>query len=326
MGNPESRACLYVETSVWNTIKYPGGEKLIGALAKSFHLVYSDEVVHEIAATSEAGLRNRLLDALTRFGALRLIVEGDEANPNVVGRADNPRCIGTRCQGSVPGFIALMQKFYGARSSESFAEIAETMQADIERVWGGLTSEGQAKARDVLAELKTWSEKLTAAHSAGAGFNGRTMLQQVVGVKLSQIAEQKIRPPGIIDQLWQLLQPKLDQLTGGKVTKEQFFGTEGHPEVRGTTANATTFDRCLSMYVHLNFIGFAADKQLTDEDRIMGSVRDAYHVARATYCQGLITNDLRLHRKAVAIYEHLGRGIAILSSVDDDGFSLSQTW
>jgi hypothetical protein len=69
----------------------------------------------------------------------------------------------------------------------------------------------------------------------------------------------------------------MDEASGGKVGMEQFFGMNGYPEVSGEST-PTDFDRCMSMYVHLNFIGFSADKQLTDEARILASVRDAQHV------------------------------------------------
>lgn len=104
--------------------------------------------------------------------------------------------------------------------------------------------------------------------------------------------------PTPIDEIWELIKPAM-----GNADKDQFFGFKENPatpEIPHTQHGAIG-----GAHTILNLIGFSPDKGLANRDKIRNIMSDSHHVGMASYCQGLLSSDLRLCNKANAIYQHI---------------------
>jgi hypothetical protein len=101
-----------------------------------------------------------------------------------------------------------------------------------------------------------------------------------------------------IDSIWEHMKEKV-----GNVTKDQFFGFEPVPGVEIEQSRIGSVGGC---HLILNMVGFHPDKGLPKREKIKNIMSDGQHVGHASLCDGFLTSDHRLYKKAKAIFEYRG--------------------
>ena len=320
MAETDIRPFVYVETSVWNAAVEPVGRDLLRALGEKFQIAYGFEVVYEIKETKDAAKREAILDAIVDSRAMHIQVEGSGQEHRAVATLLDPRSIGPRPPNPAMALERMLQKFMGGQRQVDFPTVFADVKQEVISAVNAVSPTLVPGVSSLAIQLDEMSDRLTREHGPGIEFNSRSNLQKALGINPCHIAPSVVRPPMVIDQLWRILQPALERHAPGMVTIDWLLGRSG------AQPTASIHDQCVSMYTMLNSIGFATDHGLTKDHRILSSVRDAQHVACATFCDALITRDVRLQRKAFAIYEYLGRCVAFLAVTEGSKWSLQERW
>ena len=118
----------------------------------------------------------------------------------------------------------------------------------------------------------------------------------MAGIDMSNLDEAK---DAIIDQIWEKINGKAPG-----VSKEQFFGIIPIPGADQYEVYPL-FLKIVGCYTALNFLGYWPDKKMSKISKIYGINSDASHVGHAAFCSALLSEDLRLCKKASAIYQFL---------------------
>ncbi|MBL4857119.1 MAG: hypothetical protein JKX89_09440 [Idiomarina sp.] len=123
-------------------------------------------------------------------------------------------------------------------------------------------------------------------------------------LKLSPKSLNNIKPPNVVEQVWQVIS-RDENIAQSGVTINQFFGVDNpspiHPERESFLS-----EQVASIYVHLNLVGYYPDKGLNQTREFASSFSDMQHVSLATHCNYLLSSDERLMKKASAAYEYTG--------------------
>ena len=93
------------------------------------------------------------------------------------------------------------------------------------------------------------------------------------------------------------------------IAKDQLFGKEKLPFLDDTTKmdNQTILAGITQCHSILNYLGYWPDEKLTRPSKIFGINSDASHIVHGFFCQGILSADDRLCKKARAIYEYYGK-------------------
>jgi hypothetical protein len=122
------------------------------------------------------------------------------------------------------------------------------------------------------------------------------MRKKISGKRLSEL---KPENGPIIEQIWELVKGMF-----GTLSKDQLFGYEPFQyEKQEKKPFLLAVSKCYEM---LNFLGYWPDEKLSSCSKMYGINSDASHVAHAGYCQMIVSADMRLCKKAQAIYEYFG--------------------
>lgn len=99
-----------------------------------------------------------------------------------------------------------------------------------------------------------------------------------------------------IETIWEHMKDKCHG-----VTRDQFFGFEAIPGITENYPQSTSISAC---HLILNMVGFNPDKGLAKKDKIQNIISDGQHLGLASLCDSFITTDMRLHKKAEAIFKY----------------------
>ncbi len=99
------------------------------------------------------------------------------------------------------------------------------------------------------------------------------------------------------------------------ITAEQFYGFDCMYKENFGYEKWPIFLGVATCYNLLNAIGFRPDKGLADSSRVPANISDAYHVAYAALCHGLVSADTKMCEKAMAIFKYrkIGCGVVNIS-------------
>ena len=102
-----------------------------------------------------------------------------------------------------------------------------------------------------------------------------------------------------IEEIWKIIEPNMDGVPLG-----QFFGFDPHPATIQSGLPHTQDSSLGSAHIILNMLGFSPDSGLNKRDKIRNIMADGRHVGMASYCNHLLSADMRFINKARAIYSH----------------------
>lgn len=315
----------YIETSTWNRVDQPGGSILFDYLRARYRLAYSDVVVQEIAKESDSTRRGLLLKTMADFGAIRLhFLANDWKSYHQSWELGNPLGEPSDAVES-PALTALSQKLHGGQREATFVALHEGLIGEVRQAVEVLGGDPGAEGTSWEAEAMAFRDSLERSFGDGIGFNGREEFQAKLKINPAHLSSQAIRPPKVLTKIQDYLAPRFAAVNAPPDTLSRLFAAPSNvTSVPGDPLYV--YDRCAPLYTILNFVGFAADFGLTKDHRISGSQRDGMHVAWGALCPLFVTCDERLHRKAFAIYEALGKTTAVLATVGADGVRLRSDW
>ena len=104
----------------------------------------------------------------------------------------------------------------------------------------------------------------------------------------------KIEPPNTLLKIWNKLQEDNELLRDKELNDFLQINNCVHK-----------FEKIHAIYTNLNITGFRPEKKVKNEKKFVSAQTDISHVAYASYCDYLITNDERLFDKSKVIYEYL---------------------
>lgn len=314
----------FLDTSAWNLLTTIAGPEILRWVIPRYRLAYSDSVIHELLRDGNASKREVIFEVMRAAKAVRLYIPFDAPHPQVAQReVVDPQAIEAEPD-PAPAMLALMQKFHGAQQGRTIREVQVAFAEEARQAGAFLKALGRELPPGFEASLSDSAKHLPKSADE-LGTNGRTEFQGEYDIDLSQISPKAVHPPHVLKQLWEYVKPRLEAKGFSPTSMEDFFIPP--MSVRSAIDDPCgVHERCAPMYTMLNFIGFCADKGLTKDQRVVGAVNDASHVAWGSLCSAFLVADERCYRKAFAIYEHYGRSCAVFLNLDGRDLTISSVW
>jgi hypothetical protein len=210
-------------------------------------------------------------------------------------------------------FTGMLEKLYGGRKEQSFAEIFACGVDEIQKLLSVVESQTDnipglsPDQRDELqfaiqnlpdllrAELRSAASSLDTQQNAGAKqFEDATGL----GAKVLK----NVEGPRVVRKIWAMLEKQFD---GADLDIDTFFGTKPSRHEADFGKERTVVEKVNGIYHQLNFLGYYRDSKMHQERRFKASFSDMTHAGLASFCHLLICRDGDLVMKAAAAYEYL---------------------
>ena len=102
----------------------------------------------------------------------------------------------------------------------------------------------------------------------------------------------------IIDQIWNLIKDVMED-----IEKDQFFGKRSFSFQNDFVYSK--FKNVIHCHSVLNYLGYWPDGGLVKMSKIYGINSDASHLAHSIFCEGIMSGDKRMCKKAQAIFSYL---------------------
>ena len=106
----------------------------------------------------------------------------------------------------------------------------------------------------------------------------------------------------VLAKVWKTIEESVD------VDIDTFFGFSGKDE----PSKVTGIVRCCAV---MDVIGFHSERKCRKVDRISNVLSDSQHIANASFCSAIISNDEALVQRAKAIYEYLNISTKVIHYV-----------
>jgi hypothetical protein len=187
-------------------------------------------------------------------------------------------------------------RIFGADNFSELSRTPEQMREEIER----LTAEIDDETRiHLLKKAEAVSDEMRGSintHLKDIMPIDKTRKAMGITSEMRKDIETSQSP---VDAIWKLVSPSLNG-----VTKDQFFGFEPISGVEGV--QLTQHGAISGAQIVLNMLGISPDQGLAKREKIKNIMSDGQHVGMASYCNALLSADLRLCNKARAVYKYLG--------------------
>lgn len=271
-----------------NILGYIRENKICGE-APGMTWVYSEVHFEEIAR----GGMTELLDVLAEIGAKRI-----EWNPGPNSLADP--------HGAYEAFLSaraetpydesvhetMLAGLFGSQDQESIATLGERHEANLTAL-GEIIGDPAFDPADLAKGMAPLQEILQE--------NSRPLADLRKGLGLphgkASLAEATDDP---IEKLEEMLRAKAPEFSLARMMQ-----AAGIP-------NEPTFEAIAALHTFLNFLGYAPDKNLPRAESCANILADGRHLAYASKCHFLITDDRRLKSKAKAIYKYFKLPIIVI--------------
>jgi hypothetical protein len=309
-------ALIYLDHNVLDALvkeRYPSLKHAL--IHERLQVVYSDESLYEISKS--IGFEEQFMKTLVDLKAKHIsAVLDDQHRVTDTASLDSrdPCDVYTTYRETIAdaptqdfGLFALLQKFFGGRSEETFADITRQAGQELHDLLETLKQDmatvelpnliDRNKARQDIGDLQRLFPGMIG--SLGTQLDNQEHLATVASVEVSLDAGPKVlqnlKGPRILEQIWDR---NSGTLPGGEMPFERFFGLVG-PNDQPRRA----LEKINSIYHQLNVLGYYRDKRLPH--KLQGSLSDMSHAGMASFCQVFMCFDMRLSKKAKAAYEHL---------------------
>jgi hypothetical protein len=318
------RPLAFLDTSAWNMLTTIAGGEILRWLIPQYRLAYSDSVIQELLRDQDTAKRATIFDVMKATKAVRLFIPYDAPHPQEARwELIDPEII-EASPDQAPAMMALLQKFHGAQKNQTLLEVHNAFAGEARRAAEFLEGLGYSVPEGFYISLSESAQHLP-KNANDPGTNARIEFQKGFDIDLSQISPQAIHPPNILSQLWEYLKPKFKKMGYHPSSMEDFFVPPLGVRT-GLSDPCGVYDRCIPMYNMLNFVGFCADSGLTKDHRVVGTIRDAWHVAFGSLCSTFVVADEQCFRKAFVIYEYYRRSRAVYINLNGNQLSISSDW
>lgn len=152
-------------------------------------------------------------------------------------------------------------------------------------------------------------------------FNVQNQIQPLDKMRKSitkkQLSDLDHNDGAIMEQIWLHVKDSFEKIP---ITKDQLFGKEKLPSLNNNPGEnkQSIFEGIAQCHTLLNQLGYWPDEKLTRPSKIFGINSDASHIAHGFFCNGILSADDRLCRKARAIYEYYGKTDNVFQLVFDE--------
>ncbi|MGH7831111.1 MAG: hypothetical protein ACREP8_13145, partial [Candidatus Binatia bacterium] len=317
MGQP---ALVYLDHNVLDLMTKGDPDRVAQLLTQaSVTTVFSDETLAEIRRST--GYERTFLELLEQLRARHLVPVLDkefkhtgnaevrlispfDAYSNYIANVDSMPELGF-------GLAGILQKFYGGRQDQSFAEIlaggATELRALLEKLNAELADipnvddQSRVAIAEAVASIPRMLEEQSGRMAAQLDADPEAAVRRFEGATgLGPKALKNIERPDVVRKVWELVQPSLP---GAGIDMDTFFGITPFPWEADAGRERTTLEKVNAIYHQLNFLGYYRDSNMSRRRRFNASFSDMTHAGLASFCHVLISRDEDLVMKAAAAYE-----------------------
>lgn len=208
------------------------------------------------------------------------------------------------------GLSSMLEKFYGGRRDESYAEIFSKGNAELIKIMD-----------DALQEIETnkiFTDEMKTAIAALPSILGAQ--QQYISKRMDSLEQspvkqfedatglgskvlKNIKPPQVVQKVFKAVQ---DSLLDVELDIDIFFGVKYQPFEANSDRVKTLSEKVNGLYHQLNFLGYYRDSDMKNTRGFVRSSSDMTHAGMASFCHLLLCRDEGLVKKASAAYEYAG--------------------
>lgn len=334
----------YLEHQILDYLVKNGVDGVGSTLTEYLQIIYSEETLKEIHRSGDEH-DHLFLGVLQDLGAYYLeLVKDDEhlptgdatiiaCNPFDVYQVylqnlrENPY--------SYLGFEYFLHKLNGGFSDIEFEELFEKPRAEFEVLLRQIELDNldeplstrivaYQKINDMRVEFNNNMDDFIATLKKDIpeqkNWSGVKDYRRVM--ELGPIQLNNIRPPNVIQKIWELYKEKPPYCELG-LTLEQFYNIKSNPIF--PDRELLPHDKIISLYQSLNLLGYFPDNKQHKPRRFEAAMSDQAHVSMAYFADFLVSNDKNLIKKAGAIYEYLNAKTRIMHLEGLNSSSSSQT-
>jgi hypothetical protein len=296
-----------------NILVYLSEGKISLPTSDEYTWVYSDEHFAEI----ERSGRLNLLDSLEKIGARRIkIILDDKFKITNEVRLEDFKSASESYNEYISNkkgfsnvnldFIPLLSFFSGSKDAIQIDKVSENFVSGIKDLMSDIFEDLNCEEQKniLMNSVSLIGENLQSTLSE-ASKNLKPiqeLRQSLAGSDLSNLNNTKGL---IIDQIWEIIFNKYPE-----ISKDQFFGKKpfNQPGFDEEFPLLLSIAQC---YSALNFVGYWPDRKMSQISKINGINSDASHVGHAAFCHVLLSEDIRLCKKASAIYQFFNINTAV---------------
>ena len=202
-------------------------------------------------------------------------------------------------------FLPLQTFFYGNTDSLNIDNYIEQFESNLNDLTKDLVDGNDSFSKLYNNLIGTLTEQLKASLS-----DAKNQIQPLDKMRKSitkkQLSDLDPKDGIIMEQIWSYIK---DYFEKASITRNQLFGKEKLSFLSNDSneIKQTVFEGIVQCHALLNHLGYWPDEKLTRPSKIFGINSDASHVAHGFFCNGILSADDRLCRKASAIYEYYGK-------------------
>lgn len=189
-------------------------------------------------------------------------------------------------------FTDLLGRLFGADNYHDAATLPARFRSQVE----ALLAEAGVLEETVLASVKEVSVNLE--ELIGNDLSQTRSLETMrksLGIHGGRVGKPKTDNP--ILEIWELIGKKY-----GGITPDQFFGFD--PIDKQGYEVWPLYLGIVGCHTALNFAGYGTDKGIADPKNLPNIMSDAAHIAIASFCDAVMSEDKRFCKKASAIYKY----------------------
>lgn len=208
------------------------------------------------------------------------------------------------------GLSSFLEKFYGGRRGETYAEIFSKGNAELKKIMANalkelefneLLTDEMEKAIEALPSIlgkqqQYISEKMDALEQSPV-----KQFEEVTGLGAKVL--KNIKPPHVVQKIFEAVQ---GSMPGIELDIDIFFGVKYQPFESNSDRVKTLSEKVNGIYHQLNVLGYYRDSDMRNKRGFVRSSSDMTHAGIASFCHLLLCRDEGLVKKASAAYEYAG--------------------
>ncbi len=325
----QQKPLVYIDQNILDWISKGRIDFIRTFIKEKAQLIYSLETLNEIAR-AQTKRHNEFLSTLKELEAIFYELQltednqyANEANPTQLtpqeALSNHLNTESDDC-GASDGLGQFLFKLLGGRKGESFNPILDALNESFDRLTIQMKEElyqaidAKQTTEDVPKDLvddyisstvNEWQRLDRELRSTidqqiphQEDFHGPNVFRN--HVSLSPKVLNNIKPPHVVQQIWELISHSETWKTID-VTMNQFFGVDPHSfEAKDNNTWATKIN---GAYNVLNFVGYWPDEATEKEKQFISFQSDSGHAVFGAYADLLITGDKRFFKKICAVFE-----------------------
>jgi hypothetical protein len=296
----ENRILVYLDQNIISSIK--NGDISLNPSSSNLFWVYSNEHFNEIERSSNP---QTFLDTLNSIKAKHLRVNIDNSF-----RILNTATLNT--ESSVYDiYFDFLQNQKGYSSSHNIVDpmiawingggstdLLESVPDEFLKQIIELTSGIKDYGIDMMPIIENTKDEITSVIEIFKEHDHNiSTTREKIGVGKGSIGD--LQGPNVLKQIWEKINPHLPG-----ITIDQFFAFEPYSIFKQDNNDWPLVVSIAGCCAVLDILGYQAEKKIRKIEQLPNVRSDSGHIAMATFCHLLLSNDKRLRNRANAIYEY----------------------